>query len=203
MRNAAYISSISWNSISGLDNWKDFRLGVSCAVTVMGRSCKYFLQVIYCNPIKGCLPSKVVFHQRSYFIKGCLPSQVVFRQRSSYIKGCPPSKVVIRLRSSSIEGHLSSKVVFHQRLSSVKGHLLSKVIFRQRSSSVKGRLPSNVFFRKRSSSVKGCLLSKFVKEFEPGLDTGWQKMLGQQNLGSKEIWAKKITKLFLSKRPSL
>ena len=34
------------------------------------RSCKFFFQVLYCNPIKGCLPSKVVFRQRSSSVKG-------------------------------------------------------------------------------------------------------------------------------------
>ena len=67
MHNAAYISSITWNSISGLDSWLDFLVRVSCDVAVKLVSCKYFFQVIYCNDIEGRLPSKVVFHQRSSY----------------------------------------------------------------------------------------------------------------------------------------
>ena len=120
MRNAAYISSIMWNSISGLDSSYDFQFGVSCAVAVKVRSCKYFFQVIYCNPMKGCLPSNVVFRQRTSSIKGRLLSKVVFRQRSSFVKSCLPSKVLFRQRSSSVKGRLPSKVVFRQRSPSVK-----------------------------------------------------------------------------------
>ena len=102
----------TWNSISGLDSWLDFRFKVSCAVAVKVRSRKYFFQVIYHTPywrsssIKGRLPSKVVFHQSSSSINGCMPSKVVFYQR------CLPSKVVFHPRSSSIKGCLPSKVVF-------------------------------------------------------------------------------------------
>ena len=35
--------------------------------------------------IKGCLPLKVVYHQRAPSIKGRLPSKVVFHQRLSSI----------------------------------------------------------------------------------------------------------------------
>ena len=50
--------------------------------------------------VKGRLPPKVVFRQRSSSNKGRLPSKVVFRQRSSSVKGCLPLKVVFRQRSS-------------------------------------------------------------------------------------------------------
>ena len=63
----------------------------------------FFSSWFYCSSsIKGCLPSKVVFHQRSSSIKGRFPSKVVFHRRSSSIKGCLPSKVVFHWRSSSI-----------------------------------------------------------------------------------------------------
>ena len=78
------------------------------------------------RPIKGCLPSKVVFHQRSSSMEGCLSSKVVFHWRSSSIKGCLPSKVVFHKRPSSIKGHLPSMVVFHWRLSS--NHQMSSTI---------------------------------------------------------------------------
>ena len=101
--------------------------------------------------IKGCVPSKVVFHQRSSSIKGCLPSKVVFHERSSSIKGCLPSKVVFHQRPHSIKGRLPSNVVFLQRSSSIKssfieGRLQSKVVFHQMWSSVKGPLPLKVVF---------------------------------------------------------
>ena len=38
--NAAYIISIMWNSISGLDAWYHFRFNISCGLAVMGRSHK-------------------------------------------------------------------------------------------------------------------------------------------------------------------
>ena len=60
-----------------------------------------------------------VVHLRSSPIKGCLPSKVVFRQKLSSIKGQLPSKVVIHQRSSFIKGCLPSQVVFHQRFSSI------------------------------------------------------------------------------------
>ena len=104
--------------------------------------------------LSNCLPSKVVFRQRSSSVKGRLPSKVIFHKRSSSIKGRIPSKVIFRQRSSSVKGPLPSKVVFRQRSYSFKGRLPSKVVFHQRLSSVKGRLPSNVFFRQRSSSSK-------------------------------------------------
>ena len=53
---------------------------------------------------KDRLPSKVVFHQRSYSVKGHLPSKVIFRQRLSSVKGRLPSNVVLRQRSSSVKG---------------------------------------------------------------------------------------------------
>ena len=85
--------------------------------------------------IEGCLPFRVIFHQRSYFIKGCLPSKVRL-----------PLKAVFHQRSPSNAGCLPPKVVFHQRSSSNKGHLPSRVIFQRRSSSIQGCLPSKVIF---------------------------------------------------------
>ena len=58
-------------------------------------------------------------------IKGHLPSKVVFCERSSSVKGRPPSEIVLCLMSSSIKGHFLSKVVFCQRSSSVKGKRIS------------------------------------------------------------------------------
>ena len=52
------------------------------------------------SSIEGCLPSKVVFHQRSSSLKGCLLSKVVIRQGSSSIKGCLPAKVLFYKRST-------------------------------------------------------------------------------------------------------
>ena len=63
--------------------------------------------------IKGCLPSKVIFHQMSSSIKGCLPSKFVFHQRLSSIKGLLPSKDVFHWRSSSIEVRLPLMVVLN------------------------------------------------------------------------------------------
>ena len=63
----------------------------------------------------------IIFYQRSSSFKGCLPSKVIFHQSSSSIK------IIFCQRSSSIKGwlpsggRLPSKVVFHQRSSSVKG----------------------------------------------------------------------------------
>ena len=85
-------------------------------------------------------------------IKGCLPSKVVFRQRSTSVKVHLPLKVVFRQRSSSVEGLLPSKVVFCQRSPFVKGCLPLKVVLRQMSSSIKGRLPSKFVFCQWSSS---------------------------------------------------
>ena len=110
MNDAMYISSITWNSISGLDSWYDFRFRVNCAVAVKVRSRKHFSQVIYCTP-----------YRKSSSIEGRLPLKVVFPRRSSSVGGRLPLKVVFHQRSSSIEGLLPSKVVFHQRSSSVNG----------------------------------------------------------------------------------
>ena len=54
------------------------------------------------SSIKGCLQSKLV--------KGCLPSKVIFHQRSSSIECRLPSQ-----RSSSFKGRLPSRVVLHWR----------------------------------------------------------------------------------------
>ena len=55
--------------------------------------------------------------------KGCLPPKVIFHQRLSSIKGPLPPKVVFHQMSSSIKGHLPSKVVFHKRLSYINDRL--------------------------------------------------------------------------------
>ena len=92
--------------------------------------------------IKG-LPSKVSS------IKGCLPSKVVFHPRLSHIKGHLVLKVIFNQSSSSIKVRIAPKFVFHQSLSSIKFHLPSKFFFHQRLSSIKGhlrRLPSKVIF---------------------------------------------------------
>ena len=47
--------------------------------------------------------------------KGCLLSRIVFHQRLSSIKEAIPSNVIIHQRLSSIIGCLLSKVVFHQK----------------------------------------------------------------------------------------
>ena len=49
--------------------------------------------------IEGCLPSKVVFHQRSSSIEGHFLSKVVFHQRLSSFKGYLQYKVFFNLRS--------------------------------------------------------------------------------------------------------
>ena len=100
---------------------------------------------------------KVLFNQRLSSIKGCLPlkghlpSKVVFHQMLSSTKGWLPSKIVFHQRSSSIKGH------FYKKLSSIKVHFPSKVILHQRLSCIKGHLQSSVVFHKRMSSIKGCL----------------------------------------------
>ena len=58
--------------------------------------------------IKAALPSKVSS------IKGYLPSKVIFHQRSSSIIGYLPSIEVIYWRTSSIKDHLPPKVIFNQ-----------------------------------------------------------------------------------------
>ena len=72
------------------------------------------------------------------FLLRCLPSRVVFKQRSSSIKSCLPWKEVFNERLFSIKGLLPSKVFFHQRSSSIKECLPTKVVFNQTSSSIKG-----------------------------------------------------------------
>ena len=73
------------------------------------------------------LPSKVVFHQRSFSIYGHLPFMVILYPRSSSIQVHIPSKVVFNARSSSIQGYLPSNV-----LSSIQGCFKSKVLIHQR-----------------------------------------------------------------------
>ena len=75
----------------------------------------------------GCLPSKVVFCERSSSAKGSLLSKIVFCQRLSSVKGCLLSKVVFQESSSSIKGCFPSNAVFHQRCSSIKACLPSTV----------------------------------------------------------------------------
>ena len=47
MDNAAYIISIMWNSISGLEAWYHFQFNISCGVAVTVRSDKKKFQVIF------------------------------------------------------------------------------------------------------------------------------------------------------------
>ena len=47
MGNAAYIISIMWNSISGLDTWYHFRFNISCGVAVTVRSHQKKYQVTF------------------------------------------------------------------------------------------------------------------------------------------------------------
>ena len=42
MDNAAYILSIMWNSIYGLDAWYHFRFNISCGVAVMKKNSGIF-----------------------------------------------------------------------------------------------------------------------------------------------------------------
>ena len=51
--------------------------------------------------VKGHLPSKVVFRQRSPSVSDRLPSKVVFHQRPPSIKGLLPWKVVFSFGSLS------------------------------------------------------------------------------------------------------
>ena len=57
--------------------------------------------LLYCSLFHGCLPLKVIFHQkvvllqRSSFTEGHLPLKVVFQQRSSSNKGPLPPKVIL------------------------------------------------------------------------------------------------------------
>ena len=90
------------------------------------------------STIKGCLPFKVLFHQRTP------SSKIVFHRRLSSIKGCLQTKVVFHRRSTFNKGCLfkyciPSNFVFvcHQRLSSIpiKGPFPSEIVFYQRSSS--------------------------------------------------------------------
>ena len=68
--------------------------------------------------IKGCLPSKGVFHQRMYSIKGHLPSKLVFHKKLSSIKGRFPLKVVYHQWSSSFKISLCTKFPTFDFLSS-------------------------------------------------------------------------------------
>ena len=83
----------------------------------------YIFSLQRSSPIEGCLPLKVIFHQR------CLPWKVVLHQRLSAIEGCLPLKVIFHWRSSFIKGCLLSKVNFHQRVTSIKVCLWLKVSF--------------------------------------------------------------------------
>ena len=128
---------------------------------------------------KGCLPQKVVFHQRSSSTKGHLPPKVIFHQRSS------SSKVVFQWRLSSTVTCLSLKVVFHWRLFSTESRLPQKVIFHWRSSSTEGRLPPNVaFYRWLSSTYLNTLVDLIfartvnIPNFSllPCLEVAWYMM---------------------------
>ena len=89
--------------------------------------------------------------QGSSSVKGRLPLKVVFHQKTSSVKGRLLSNVVLCQRLSSIEGRLPLLGHFHfcpvpcafQQCASC---LLSKVVFRQWSSSIKGCLPLKVVF---------------------------------------------------------
>ena len=90
------------------------------------RSHKISLFVVFLrrlSSIKGCLPSKDVFHLRLSLIKDCLQIKVVFEQRLSLIKGHLPSKV------SSIKWCCLSKIAFCQILCSTNGHFPQKAVF--------------------------------------------------------------------------
>ena len=73
-------------------------LGVACLICLPAYYIvsywKGFVIMIYCivllSTTKGCLPYKVVFHQRLSTINVHLPSKVVFRQMLSFIKCCLP-----------------------------------------------------------------------------------------------------------------
>ena len=109
------------------------------------------------SSIKGCCPSKVIFHQRLPSIKGYL------HQMSTFIKGCLPSRVVFHQMSSSIKGCLRAsafKSCLHQRSSFIKCPLPSKVNFHLMFSPIKGSFPSKALFYWRSSSIK---LSRYAK----------------------------------------
>ena len=101
--------------------------------------------------VRGRLPLKVVFHQKTSSVKGRLLSKVVLCQRSSSIEGCLPLLghfhfCPVPCAFQQCASRLLSKVVSRQRLSSIKSRLPSKVVFHQRSSSIKGRLPSKDVF---------------------------------------------------------
>ena len=65
------------------------------------------------SSIEGCLPSKVVFHQRSSSLKGCLPSKAVFHHRLSSIYCC--SKVVFHHMSKHFEIFLGGTPILAPR----------------------------------------------------------------------------------------
>ena len=85
--------------------------------------------------------------QGSSSVKGRLPLKVVFHQKTSSVKGRLLSNVVLCQRLSSIEGRLPLLGHFHFcpapcAFQQCASRLLSKVVFRQWSSSVKSRLLS-------------------------------------------------------------
>ena len=117
------------DSISGWGRWQQFRLELIC-----------------CDFQGEESPSKIDFHRRSlstddHLTEGCLPPKVVFHQRSSSTKGRLPLKDVFHRRLSSTEGHPPPIVIFHWRLSSTEGHLQPKIVFHWSLSSTEVCLP--------------------------------------------------------------
>ena len=116
---------------------------------------------------KGCLPLKVIFHQRSSSTDWHIPPKVIFHLRLSFAKGCLPTKIIFHRSLPSSKGRLLTKVVFHWRLPSTEGCLVSnrlpaKVVFHRRWSSNEGHLPANVVSHRRRSSTEGSLPLKVV-----------------------------------------
>ena len=68
--------------------------------------------IIFYSFINGFLQFIVVLHGQLYLIKGCLPLKIIFHQRSSFIKYC----LILKVHQSScfIKGHLPTKVDFQQ-----------------------------------------------------------------------------------------
>ena len=131
------------------------------------------------SPIKGCLPSKLIFHlgaslvmvfnqmlssiechppSKSFSINSCLPSSYIYEQNSR-----PVVNLFWRFWwgscFTSIEGFLWPKAVFLWRLSSSMVSPI-KVVFYWRLSSIKAPLPlpQKVVFHKKLSSIASHLL---------------------------------------------
>ena len=84
-------------------------------------SCLLSKRILSC--IVGCLPSKVVFHQRSCSMTRHLPSVFVILQMLSSILSQQALEVVFHSSPSAIKGHLSLNVVCNRRISSIEGCL--------------------------------------------------------------------------------